>query len=186
MATKCGTCLNLNLKEKSSYGNKYWCTERHNYFEPTDYSCSYYNEDPNRVKKENDCYITTIICDVLGYDDNCELLNTLRNFRDNYLKIHKEYYDLLLEYDIMGPKISHAIYNDENNYPLALIIFKAYLVPCAKYIKNGHLEDAITIYINMVHHLMNRYNIMPIKIDKSTMTINMDLLGKARTLHNPI
>ncbi len=185
MATKCGTCLNLNLKEKSQWSDKYWCTERHNYFEPTDYSCSYYNEDPNRVK-EPDCYITTIISNILGYADNCELLNTLRDFRDNYLKSHKEYYDLLLEYDILGPKISHCIYNDENNYPLALIISRCYIMPCANYIKDGKYEDAITIYKNMVHHLMNRYNITPIKIDKSTMTINMDLLGKARTLHEAL
>ena len=186
MADKCGTCLNLNLKEKSAYGDKYWCRERKNYFEVSDYACSYYNEDPNRVRNSSDCYITTIICNVLGYDDNCELLNTLRDFRDNYLKAHPEYYDLLLEYDITGPQISHCIFADENKYPLALIISQAYLVPCANYIKNGNFEEAITIYKNMVHHLMQCYNIAPVKINKRAMTIDMDLLGKARTRHQRV
>lgn len=179
MASKCGTCINLNLKEKSKWSDKYWCMERHNYFGVNDYSCSYYNEDPNRVR-DSQCYITTIVCHTLGYDDNCELLNILRDFRENYLKKHQEYLELLLEYDTVGPIISQNIAL-ENNYAFCLIMLNGYLIPCANYIKNGNFENAITIYKNMVKHLTQKFNIPLVEIKVPT-NLDLENLGKGRLL----
>ncbi len=179
MSSKCGTCLNLNLKEKSKYSDKYWCQERKNYFEPTDYSCSYYIEDPNRVRTPGSCYITTIVCNILGYDDNCELLTILRNFRELYLKQNEKFLHLLVEYDIIGPNISYEIAK-ENNYSFCLIILQGYLIPCVNFIKNNQFEEAINIYKMMVKHLINKFNINQVEYEVNLSDIDINSLGKGR------
>ena len=61
----------------------------------------------NITQKRSDA----IVVNVLGYEDNCELLETLRSFRDNYLKLNKEYIPMLMQYDNIGPIISNNLEN---------------------------------------------------------------------------
>ena len=117
MVKSCGECLYLdwNNKEKWTSKDRYWCRERRRYVETTDRACNYAMEDKSKnsntgyTRAGADCYITTMVVDILGYDDNCELLQTLRSFRENYLRTHIEYLPLLVQYDVVGPLISKYI-----------------------------------------------------------------------------
>jgi len=166
MADHCGNCCHLdwNNKEKYSSRDKYWCKDKKRYVEPTDTSCDYFLKDRS---KPNDggytpsgCYITTIIVDILGYEDNCEVLNVLRNFRDNVLKTNIKYLPLLFEYDIIGPIICEYIKSEKNNEQLCLGLLKHFLIPCVNLIKENKFEEAVEVYRNLVLHLRSNYEII--------------------------
>lgn len=188
MADNCGKCLYVEWDNKERYTSKdrYWCKEKCRYVEPTDTSCYAFMEDKS---KQNDggyqpsgCYITTIVVDILGYEDNCEVLNVLRNFRDTTLKANVDYLPLLFEYDKIGPIITEHIRKEKNNFILCAGLLKHFLIPCTKAIKEEKIEEAIKIYQNMVIHLNDTYDLPSINI---TIPENYDLetLGKARVRH---
>ena len=177
MAEICGNCVNLCYNEPSSYSStpKYRCKEGHGYKEPTDRACSYdYCFNPNSKNSEpsgyqqSGCYITTIICKILGYDDNCEMLTILRQFRENVLKCNINYIPLLQQYDITGPMISYEINNLEDKYEFAEMIKDNFLDPCISAIKEGYAEEAVRIYENMVEMLCETFYITIAKPKKNT------------------
>lgn len=190
----CSICENLKLTDKKTdfYGKEYcYCEEKRTYVKPNSEICSnalISKSNYNRLGTytQSGCYITTIVCNILGYDDNCELLMLLRSFRENYLKKKKNinYFNLLLEYDEIGPKISMAIQNEKNNYKLCLGILKFFLIPCVEYIKIDKYDEAINCYKNMVEHLKETLNIEPIAI-KSEIPLDLETLGKGRIKIKP-
>ena len=180
----CAQCVHLewNNKEKYSSVERYWCKELHRYKETED-KCRYFVLDKSQKNtggyKPGGCYITTIVCDILGYEDNCELLEVLRNFRDNYLKLHVEYLPILFEYDKIGPLISEHILKEKNNYPFALGLMKYFLIPCANKIKEENYDSAINIYKNLVIYLNDEFNLPNIVIDTNE-EVDLKVIGKGR------
>ena len=115
----------------------------------------------------------------LGYEDNCELLTVLRNFRDTTLKSNPIYFPLLIEYDIIGPIISRYISKEKNNYNFALGLMNYFLLPCANLIKNGDINGAIEAYTNMVNQLRDEFEIPHYSVNDN-MQIELEILGKGR------
>lgn len=157
MVKSCGECLYLdwNNKEKWTSRDRYWCKERSRYVEPTDRACSYAMEDKSKKNdngyQRSGCMFTTMIVDILGYADDCMLLQTLRNWRENFLRVNLEYLPILVQYDIVGPLISKYI-RKENNQLLCQRIVDL-LMPCVDEIQRGNNEKAVEIYLNIVNHL---------------------------------
>lgn len=185
MADKCAKCLYVEWNNKESYTSKdrYWCKEKCRYIEPTDNACYAFLEDKS---KKNDggyqpsgCYITTIIVEILGYEDNCEVLNVLRNFRDTTLKTNVDYLPLLFEYDKVGPIICEYLRKEKNNYRFCLGLLQYFLIPCVKAIKEEKNEEAINIYQNMVMYLNDEFNLPSIEI-KAPESYDLETLGKGR------
>jgi len=184
----CGECLKLDWSNKERYSSKdrYYCKERYRYVEPTNRACSYFSYNKGLNQKSNNgsytpsgCYITTIVCDILGYPDNCELLTLLRNFRDNTLKYDPNYLSILLEYDIIGPTISKRIKAEKNHYGLALGLLNHFLIPVANYIKSGDVESAVEAYTNMVNYLRDDFE-LPNYFINVNHDIDYETLGKGR------
>ena len=133
----CCDCKELNRNDTYkvwwSDETKYKCKICYEYKKLTDPACSLINP----IKKDTGsytptgCFITTIVCNILGYEDNCELLTLFRNFRDNTLKINPKYISILLEYDQIGPLISLRIQKEKNNDRLCLGLMNYFLIPCA-------------------------------------------------------
>ena len=101
---KCMYCNNMDLSNRNDYGETY-CKIKKKYFNPDSSVCNdhydqcresaFYKELENEEKQaEYDnpslCYITTIVCEILGKGDNCYELNALRMFRDYYMVKIKE------------------------------------------------------------------------------------------------
>jgi len=181
---RCCDCghLNRNDEYKDWFSGKtsYKCIITRDYKKLDDFSCYNFSElrVNNRGFKQSGCFITTLVCEVLGYDDNCEILTTLRHFRDNYLKLNSKFLPILLEYDQIGPQISEKIKNEANNEKFCLGLLKYFLIPTVQKIKEEKFEEAVSYYQNMVIHLKEEFMIY----DTTDLNQNYDLetLGKGR------
>ena len=121
-----------------------------------------------------------MVCNILGYPDNCDVLNTLREFRNKVLNNDKKYSELLFQYDSVGPMIADRIqasntdYRKHGYYPVHSImgeylqscdktfirgIYDSFLLPIVAFIKNGYQEKAVSQYIKMTQFLQECYEI---------------------------
>lgn len=181
---KCGNCSYFNPNKVDFWdSNAYLCELNHKYVKPTQDGCDKVVPDPKKTNNSTgfqptDCSLTTVIHEILEMEDNCDALQTLRNFRENFLKKTK-YITLLVEYDNISPKISNAIRNEKNNYPLALGLYNYFILPCVMEIKKGNYLEAVTIWKNLINYLKNEYSILD--EDYSNYEYDITTLGKART-----
>ena len=160
---QCGTCLEFKdcrdyktlFDEKTS-----WAYREKGYCEI--YKCCYYPDDgcityyKNKKQSSNGCFITTIICDILGMEDNTSILNTLRSFRDNILQKDEKYQDILYQYDSIGPIISDSLKeefvgNEDKEIPNAMLDY--FILPTVELINNKKYDEAIIKYSKMVNSL---------------------------------
>lgn len=75
---QCGGCVYYDFQGDYKKG---YCSWYRSYYYPGD-NCSH--QKP--VNATSGCYITTIVCDVLGLDDDCSLLNNLRSLEIIFYK----------------------------------------------------------------------------------------------------
>lgn len=97
----------------------------------------------------SNCYISTAVFTALGYDDNNEMLVSLRNFRDTYMSSTPELKAMVKEYYITSPAIIAAIQPRTNINEIFLEIYNDYLVKAVKAIELGKNEIALKIYTRM-------------------------------------
>lgn len=180
MANYCAECALYDLNGTPKWGDEHYCSKKGKYLKPTTTACSSFEK--NNIKEgyqRAGCYITTIVCNILGYPDDCELLVVLRNFRENYLKQNSEHLPLLIEYDQIGPIISNNIMNDPDAKISAIENTRNFLIPCVQAIKNGNYTEAIEIYKSMVLLLKLKYGLLRTPVDY-TIEEPMEALGKGR------
>lgn len=152
--TQCGGCTNFDFQGDNTKG---YCSWYRSYYYPGD-SCSHQN--PREIN--SGCYITTIVCDVLGFADDCNVLDTLRSFRNNVLQKDSKYYNLLLEYDMIGPDIAYFIkkeYEKTNDIEMWVQFYNFYLQPTVNYINNGEFDSAVNRYKGMVETLKDYFGL---------------------------
>ena len=190
MAKNCGTCAHLdtnNSKSHEYFGDKwntFYCNECGGYHKETESACRYYQE---RLKaSSSDCFITTTVVELLGYSDNCAVLQTLRGFRDNVLHNNPVYADTLKTYDVIGPEISNSLRNDPLNKLMALSVAHDYIGPICNMIRESDYKTAVAKYSEMVNYLQDRYNIQ-INIDEYQYdtSVKEEEKGHARALIKP-
>lgn len=112
MSKCCASCTYLDPCTADSYG-KYYCERKRDRYYGDDPSCGSYCEaysrsssaidnmiDNSRTHRNSGCYITTIMCNILGFDNNNYYLNTLRKFRNDYLQKNKKYLPILVNYEL--------------------------------------------------------------------------------------
>lgn len=177
MADYCGNCAHYDLNQKEYWGDRYYCTKTCKYKESNDKACYNFVERPEKGYQPAGCFITTAVCEVLGYSDDCEILLTLRNFREKYLKTTKEGRAILQEYDQIGPIISYYLRKE----PMidSIILTTKYIIPCVDLIKKQKYFAAVLLYISMVQSLKEKYKLTYYKVNYSLDTPD-HLLGKAR------
>ena len=108
------------------------------------------------------CYITTAVCDILGYNDNCEELETLRSFRENWMKSEENKercLPILEDYKIVGREISNKLFFDPDKEKKAGIILDLYIKPAITNINEEKYEEALEIYETMTFNLIDHYKI---------------------------
>lgn len=188
MATLC--CSNCDWYDRNSTyymnSNMHKCKNNGSWKCPTDSCKDHSREEVKSTSSSSEfkptgCYITTMICDILGYSDDCEILSILRLFRENILKCDFKYTNLLLQYDIVGPEISNHLKNMENSYDYSKKLLDSFLIPCIYAIREGYVEEAVKIYKNMVETLCETFNIELVS-PKRDMEYEARTLGKGRRL----
>ncbi len=96
------------------------------------------------------CFITTAIVRSLGKPDDCDELETLRNFRDTWLAEH--YPEDIEEYYAIAPGIVRAIAARPDAAQVWASMYVDYLKPAISSIKHNEFNAAHTIYRGMVKH----------------------------------
>ena len=145
-----------------------------------------YDECPNYKYEEpsSGCFITTIVCDIIGLEDRNIYLMLLRKFRNNYLQKNQNGIKILEQYDFIGPIISKKIFEDQNKQQLARQLFLNNLVPVFDEITKDNYEEAIKIYTNMVNQLIEKYNLntlaLTLPIDNYDYRKDYSLYGHGR------
>lgn len=186
MADICGQCIFLDPSD-CKYGDRYYCKNKHTRVKVDERACSEFRKVGNQNSSDYQragCYITTVVCELLGYDDSCEVLEVLRHFRETVLKQDPVYLDLLLEYDQIGPIIADRLRNDNENKILAMDILRSFLIPCASSVKQNMNDEAVAIYKNMVQFLRLKYCLVGYDVDP-TLESKFEDLGKGRVRFCP-
>lgn len=155
---QCIDCKYYEENDLNRYGEGY-CTERCHYYPKSDKACNRFERRSDYQGRSN-CFLTTAICNIFGFEDNCIGLETLRYLRDNYLVNNQKYYSLLAEYEVIGPIISNKMQNDEHKLEVAEYYFENYLYNIiTNLIPNNRYEEAINNYVNMTNDLKRMYKI---------------------------
>jgi hypothetical protein len=110
-------------------------------------------EDDCESKKKSGCFVTTAVCDILGKNDNCFELETLRKFRDEKLLPDENLKHLVFDYYEMSPKLVKKIMNSSKRYELAQYLLNEYINVIIKKIENQEKIEAINLYKQMVDEI---------------------------------
>ena len=196
----CASCTYIG-ERADSYG-KYWCSKKGQDMlacEPKCYNwCEAYGRstyarenmyENSRSHSSSGCYLTTVMCNILGYSDDNYYLQTLRTFRDTVMKQDVKYYPLLVTYDVIGPTIALNLSNDKDRKTIALTMLGRYITKAVDAINENRHKEAINIYIAMTNVLAQRYNINTSIITINPENIDINTLGhgkvRKRTYQNP-
>jgi len=102
------------------------------------------------------CIITTACAEMLGLPDNCDELQTLRDFRDNYLmntlngRIAVDLY-----YKIAGDILA-MIEDDPAREKMLKSVFRKHIRPAVRLIKKGKNKEAAQLYIKAITYLIEK------------------------------
>ena len=152
----CNDCQKYDRNDLNRYDEGY-CTYYCKYFPKSDRRCSNF-ELRNDINTT--CFLTTAICDIFGFEDNCYGLNTMREFRDNILVKDSKYYPLLAEYEVVGPLISQKLYTDSSREEVSMYYFENYIYDIINMISiEKKYDEAVTKYVEMVNDLKRLYKI---------------------------
>ena len=171
-ANTCSECTYL-VPSKTNSDGLYYCEKKYEYVSACaiacDGFCKAYSRSYEEAKslRENSssnsssgpCYITTIVCNILGKEDNAKCLQILRNFRDNVLQKADKYKPILATYDIVGPIIADKIENDPSKEQIAFSTFTHGIKKVCELLEEKKEEDAISLYMYMTDLLIQRYDI---------------------------
>ena len=96
------------------------------------------------------CYITTAVCEHMGYADDCEELTLLRGFRDGYMMSAPGGKQMVEEYYECAPGIVGAINTRADSGDIYKKLYAEYIYPCVKMIKEGRPGECLEHYKLMV------------------------------------
>ncbi len=95
----------------------------------------------NASANSGGCYITTAVCESEGMADDCDILQTLRAFRDRYVSREK-----ISEYYAKAPAIVARIKSQPSAKRRLRSIYLLYILPAYFAIKAGDDKGAMRIY----------------------------------------
>ena len=94
------------------------------------------------------CYITTACCKLYDKPDDCHELQTMRKFRDEFVRV--KYPEAVADYYATAPGIVAAIEARKDADKIWAHFYNDYLVPAVSYAHAGEYEAAYEIYVDMV------------------------------------
>ena len=196
----CAECTYLDISDGNLYG-AFWCDKKLERHLATDIECGSFCraysrnsssirnaiEFSNSKNSGGGCYLTTILCNILGMSDNNIYLETMRNFRKNILQKDEKYKTLLAEYDIVGPAIAEALANDPLKEAIAKIYLNNFIIPITEFINNKENERAVDKYYQMTNNLktfygLNNYNVSVEQINNA----NIEKSGHGKYIQKKI
>lgn len=123
---------------------------------------SYNSEDCplRRNQRSSDgCYLTSACVRAKHLPDDCKELQTLRAFRDNYLKLREDGEKDIREYYEKAPLLVEKINASEKSSSVYNRIYEEMVLPCVKLIEAQEHESAYQLYKEYSSSLMAQWGI---------------------------
>ena len=89
--------------------------------------------------------------------DDCYELETLRNYRDTWLKSTEEGLAVIAEYYAIAPKIVEAIDKREDSNSIYDMLYEQMVLPCVKFIEEKKYQETLELYRSMTLKLREEY-----------------------------
>lgn len=165
----CATCFNYGLLNRADYTKEGFKCHYYKRIYPLNEGCSHFSW--NRNVKDNDIntalkmidekksswwYVTSAVCDILGYPEENYFLNTLSKIRDNYLLQHLDKMWILVKYDMIGRSLAKALYEAKENKDICQFLVQKYFINICLLIDEDKYEEACTLYFEMVNYLQKK------------------------------
>jgi hypothetical protein len=127
------------------------------------------NKQEEEEKRESDewCFITTACIRARNLDDNGEVLQLLRQFRDRYLKNTKRGDLEIQEYYQIAPKIVSRINQQANSKQIYNYLFHKMILPAVQFVKDLQFDKAHIHYHNCVLTLGNIFLTANLKVNEN-------------------
>lgn len=103
------------------------------------------------------CYVTTACVFAKGLPDDCYELETIRRFRDTWLRNQANGEEEIRTYYEIAPKIVEAFNRFENKKAIWNDIYEKIVLPCVKLIESEKYQAAFNLYKNETIYLYNEY-----------------------------
>ena len=149
--------------ESGLFGGDYYCIKQekavssdiyYKYCRNYDYSdCPIYKHEPSG----SGCFLTSACTAARGLPDDCHELQTLRNYRDNWLKQQPDGVLLITRYYEIAPRIVAAIDTRDDRLEIYDGIYREMVEPCVELIGQGRYQEALEIYQGMTIELEKEY-----------------------------
>ena len=103
------------------------------------------------------CFLTTACVEAKGLPDDCEELETLRWFRDNWLRQQPDGEAAIQRYYEIAPQIVEKINGLPDAQKQWERMYSEQVCPCAETIRSGKNEEAFMLYSAWVKELDAQY-----------------------------
>lgn len=146
----------------------YWCDKKNEKVNEDIYSryCRGYSYDECPIYKQSDvssgCFLTTVVCNILNKDDQDPVLETMRGFRDEVLQNNEQYFELLKEYDSIGPLLAYKLDHDRQRVEVSKALYSNVLMTVSSYIKEKDYIHAVKWYKSMILFFVDYYGFMDV------------------------
>lgn len=107
--------------------------------------------------KQRLCYITTAVCEGLNKGRDCEELQLLKQYRDEYLAGTEEGDALITEYYDIAPTIVKRMEKEADRDEKYRYLWEHYIRDCVSMIRAERFEECRNTYEHMVEELKSRY-----------------------------
>ena len=154
---QCGSCGRSEVSERrlDCYCSKYRQT-----YKLSEPKCSSYVKDRSRDynfwKQIYTYHISTLICYVLKLENETVAFKVIKELRE-IMESDMKYQKQLAWYDLYGPEIASCILNDSNRVVICKELLVNYIVKVAILVKEGKIDEAISLYTEMLMNLYFKY-----------------------------
>lgn len=115
-------------------------------------------DEKTKRANQNNCFVTTAVCDSFGKADDCYELTAFRKFRDGWLSVQPDGKSLIAEYYAIAPRIVANINRLTDAAQIYKSIWQKYLEPCLRFIERGDNLSCKNKYIDMIRELKKIYD----------------------------
>lgn len=115
-------------------------------------------DEKTKRANQNNCFVTTAVCDSFGKADDCYELTAFRKFRDGWLSVQPDGKSLIAEYYAIAPRIVANINRLADAKEIYKSIWQKYLAPCLRFIERGDNISCKNKYVDMIRELKKIYD----------------------------
>lgn len=137
------------------------------YYDPDNDWCEKYKKKVSNNNREkycwdgggcDKCYLTTAMCQVLGKNDDCFELESMRKLRDDFMAKDSKHLHCIQEYYDSAPAIVERLETSNKKNEIAITMQNSYILPISELFKHGKGDEAVQKYIDMVTYVKSQLN----------------------------